>query len=99
MGWRIFDEAVEIAELRHRYLPHIFHWRGQRLKVEAVESVQTVSRRGWRGRTDRRLFRVQCSEGTFELCHDLEANAWHLRRAKLAGVRPVVARQVAPAWP
>ena len=98
MGWKIYDEAVGIAEMQYRYMPHVFLWRGRRYRVEVVEGVRTVSRQGWRGRVERRLFRVRCAEGAFELCHDLEANAWHLRRARVTAVPLVVAQQAAPAW-
>jgi hypothetical protein len=99
MGWRIYDEAVDMVQRRFQYFPLVFHWRGRRYTVEAVEQSWTTSRRGGRRHVERRFFRVRCSEGSFELYQDLRAGTWHLRRARLAVVpRPVVARRAATAW-
>lgn len=98
MAWKLYDEAIEILERRFQYFPRAFRWRGRRHDVEAVEECWTVSRQGWRRRVERHFFRVQCAEGTFELYQDLEANTWHLRRAKAAPAPLPEARRVAPAW-
>jgi hypothetical protein len=83
MGWKIFDEPVQLVSLRFRYLPRAFVWRGQRHEVESVEQCWTVSRVGWSRRVQRRFFRVRCSAGRFELYQDLRVGTWHLRRARL----------------
>lgn len=90
MGWKIYDETVDMVERRHRYFPRVFRWRGQRYRVESVERCWTVSRRGWRRRTERHFFHVRCAVGDFELFQDVQAGTWHLRRARLAS-RPVAA--------
>ncbi len=68
------DEPVCLIRKRFGFLPEAFTWRGRRYDVERVE-------RSWalacnRGRAGRRYFRVRCSRGTFDLYHDLQANAW-----------------------
>lgn len=83
MGWKIYDESVEIVEQRFQYFPRRFRWRGRHYVVDAVERCWTVSRLRWRRRVERRYFQVQCIEGRFELFQDLRTGAWHLRRAKL----------------
>ena len=98
MRWKIYDEAVEMAQRRYRYFPRIFYWRGHRHEVEAVEGSWTVARAGWRGRVERHFFRVRCAQGDFELYQDLRAGTWHLRRARLAQTRAAVLKRVAPAW-
>jgi len=97
VAWKFFDEPVDMIEQRFRYFPHLFRWRGQRYEVETVDRCWTVCRSGWR-RLERRFFRVQCSEGAFELYQDLWTGIWHLRRARLASARVVPLRQVAPVW-
>jgi len=32
--WQFFDDPVELIELRLRYFPRLFRWRGQRHEVE-----------------------------------------------------------------
>ena len=98
MAWRIYDEAVELVNLRYRYFPRIFRWRGQRFEVEAVGHCWTVNRRGRRGRVQRHFFQVRCAEGDFELYQEIRTGTWHLRRACLADGRVSLARVVAAAW-
>lgn len=87
MSWRIYDEAIEMLERRHSYFPKAFRWRGQRYDVRAVQRCWTAARSGWRRRTDRHFFQVQCAEGSFELFQDLRDGTWHVRRACLTAVR------------
>jgi hypothetical protein len=96
VGWKIVDEAVDMVEQRFRYLPDAFRWRGQRYEVDAVERSWAVSRPGWKGRIERRFFRVRCAEGTFELYQDLRSGAWQLRRARLARVWALPLRRAVP---
>ena len=95
--WKFFDEPVELIELRLRYFPRLFRWRGQRHEVETIDRCWVVSRPGWRERVERRFFLVQCSGGTFELYQDLQSGIWHLRRARLGAVQAAAWRRVAPA--
>ena len=98
MGWKIYDEAVEMVQQRHRYFPRIFRWRGRRHAVEAVERCWTVTRRGWKCRVERHYFLVRCAEGEFELYQEIQSGTWHLRRARTAPVRVPAARRVVPVW-
>jgi hypothetical protein len=98
MGWKIFDEAVEMLARQFQYFPRAFRWRGRRYGVNVVERCWTVSRSGWRQRVERRYFQVQCNEGCFELFQDLGTGTWHLRRARLAVVPVSRVQRVAPAW-
>jgi hypothetical protein len=98
MGWKIFDEAVDMVDRRFRYLPHIFRWRGQRYEVETVERCWTVAKSAWRRRVERRFFRVRCGEDTFELYQDLRTSTWHLRRARLASGQALPVRRMLPVW-
>jgi hypothetical protein len=82
MRWKRYDEAIELLERRFQYFPQTFRWRGRRYEVDAVNRCWTTARSGWRRRVERRLFLVECAEGTFELYQDLRANTWHLRRAR-----------------
>jgi hypothetical protein len=98
MGWKIYDEAIEMVHRRFGYLPRAFCWRGRRYEVEAVErcwlSWGTILRR----RPVRRFFRVRTGEGVFEIYRNLEAGTWHLRRARFSPApRPSVGA-AAPAW-
>jgi len=86
MGWKIYDEAVEMVDRRHSYFPRVFRWRGQRFDVQAVQRCWTVARSGWRRRVERHFFKVQCVEGDFELYQNLKDGTWHLRRARLVAV-------------
>ena len=97
MGWKIFDESVDMMERRHRYFPHLFRWRGQRFQVDAVERCWTVSRRSWRGSVRGRFFQVRAGGGTFELFQDADTGLWQLRRARLDAPR-AAARQAAVVW-
>ena len=98
MGWKIFDEAVEMIDRRFRYFPRVFRWRGHRYTVEAVERCWTVSRSGWKRRIERHYFLARCGEDAFELYQDVETGLWHLRRAKLISARITPVRDLAPAW-
>jgi hypothetical protein len=98
MGWKIYDEAVDMVQRRFQYFPLAFRWRGRRYDVDAVERCWAVSRRGWQRRIERHYFQLRCAEGTFEVYQDAKANTWHLRRARLAPSRVSAARLIAPAW-
>jgi hypothetical protein len=98
MRWRIYDEAVEMVEQRFQYLPRVFRWRGRYYDVESVERCWAFSRRRWRGRVERRFFRVRCAQDVFELYQNLRAGTWHLRRARLLPVRALAVRRVSQAW-
>jgi hypothetical protein len=98
MGWKIFDEAIEMVERRHRYFPKVFRWRGQRFEVEAVDRAWTTVRGRGKRRIERHLFQVRCRSGVFELYQDIPSNTWLLRRAKLAPAVGAVAQSLAPAW-
>ena len=100
MGWKIYDEAVEMVGRRFDYYPRLFRWRGKYHRVYDVERCWSRSRRprwrGRRGRVDRHFFRVRCDEGTFEVYQDLRANTWHLRRANLRTRRSALLRRSTP---
>jgi hypothetical protein len=97
VGWKIYDEAIEMSERRHRYFPQVFIWRGHRYDVEAVEKCWSRSRRGRRP-VQRHYFQLRCSEGTLEVYQDVRSNTWHLRRAKPAPSRVLAVRRTAVAW-
>jgi len=84
VGWKIYDEMVDMIQRRYRYFPRVFRWRGQRYRVESVERCWTVARRGWKRRIERHFFHVRCAGGEFELFQDVRTGTWHLRRARLA---------------
>lgn len=84
MGWKIYDEMVDMKQRRFQYFPRVFRWRGRSYRVESVVRCWTVVRRGWRGRIARHFFHVRCAEGDFELFQDARSATWHLRRARLA---------------
>jgi hypothetical protein len=100
MGWRIYDEAVEMVGRRFGFYPRVFRWRGRLFQVYDVERCWTRSRRGSRHDKSRRVarhfFRVRCDEGTFEIYQDLRVSTWHLRRAKLSNGRNALLRRIAP---
>jgi hypothetical protein len=102
MGWKIYDEAVEMVRRRFGYYPRVFRWRGRCFRVYDVERCWTRSRRGTRHdrrrRVERHFFQVRCDEGTFEVYQDLRANTWHLRRAKLRSGRRALLRRSALMW-
>jgi hypothetical protein len=98
MGWKIYDEPVEMVSRRFKHFPRVFRWRGQRLHVEAVERCWTVARRGRKGRTERHFWQVQCAEGDFELFQDVGTGTWHLRRARLVAARSSAVRKLVPVW-
>jgi hypothetical protein len=97
VGWRIYDEAIEMVERRHRYFPRVFRWRGRRYDVHTVEKSWSRLRRGWRP-IERHYFLVLCDEGKFEIYQDAQSNTWHLRRARPCPSRAVATRQAAMAW-
>jgi hypothetical protein len=80
VGWRFYDEAIEMRQRRHGWFPRLFLWRGRAFEVDRIEHWWEVGRR-W-GRPARRYFRLQAGEATFELYRDLEAGTWRLRRAQ-----------------
>jgi hypothetical protein len=100
VGWKIYDEAVEMVRRRFEYYPSVFRWRGRFFRVHDVERCWTRSRRGtWRDRrrrVERHFFQVRCDGGTFEIYQDLRANTWHLRRAKLRSGRRILPRRSTP---
>jgi len=83
MGWKFYDEAIDVMEHRWRYFPAVFRWRGRRHHVDTVERSWLVPAQGWRRRHDRRFFQARCAEGIFELYQDLQTGTWHLRRARM----------------
>ena len=98
MGWKIYDEPVEMMQREHKYCPRIFRWRGQRFRVEAVQRRWTVVRGGRKRRIARHFWHLQCAEGDFELFQDARTGTWHLRRARLAPVRTLAISRLVPAW-
>jgi hypothetical protein len=97
MGWRIFDEAVDVVDRRFEYFPDVFRWRGRRFRAESVERTWLSLGRLQR-RAARRFFLVRCQEGAFELFQDLETGDWGLRRAKFISPTRAAIRLVAPAF-
>ena len=89
MSWKFYEEAIDVMQVRWRYLPAVFRWRGRRYQVDAVDRSWVVPAVGWRRRHDRRFFQARCGEGLYEIYQDLQAGTWHLRRARLlpAGAR------------
>jgi hypothetical protein len=83
MGWKIYDEAIEMQQRRFGYFPKVFGWRGNRHVVQSVERCWTRSRRRWVGVAARHFFVVDCTEGRFELYQDTATNTWCVRRARL----------------
>lgn len=98
MGWRIYDDAIDLLERRFGLFPQAFHWQGRRYEVAAVERCWTVVRRDWRHQVERHFFQVRCAEGTFELYQDARSNTWHLRRARLLRQPVAPAHELATAW-
>lgn len=98
MGWKVYDEAVEMLELRFQYLPCCFRWRGHRFRAEAVMAVWVKRKRPWHRQGGRRFFQVRCAEGDLELYQDLRTGAWFLRRAKLLPIKVVRAGNRWPTW-
>jgi len=96
MGWKIFDESVNMVERRFQYFPKVFRWRGRRFQAESVERTW-ISCGRLQSRAARRFFLVRCREGAFELFQDLESGHWYLRRAKIAPARGIPVRRMAPA--
>ncbi len=80
MGWRFYDEAIEMMQRRLGYFPHLFLWRGRVYEVDSVDRCWELGPR--KDRPARRCFRVEAGGATFDLCRDLEAGTWHLRRAR-----------------
>lgn len=80
MGWRFYDEAIEVMQRRYGYYPRLFLWRGRPYEVDGVDRCWVVGRR--LRRAARRYFRLQAGGATFELYRDLGAGTWHLRRVR-----------------
>ncbi len=78
MAWRI-EEPILMERQRYAFLPEAFVWRGRRFDVRRVERCWTQARGSGDGRIERRYFRVRCDYGTFDVYHDLLANAWCVR--------------------
>lgn len=97
MGWKIYDDRVEMVRRRFRYFPDLFRWQGRSHRVQSVHRCWTVVRPGWRRRTERHYFEVECAEGDFELYQDVRDGTWHLRRARLVSTPVAVVRQPAAA--
>jgi hypothetical protein len=98
MKWKEYDEAVEMIDLRYRFLPRLFRWRGQVHNVEWVERNWTQSQRRAKQRAERRFFRVRCASTALELYQDLRSGTWHVHRARLLPAHAPMIRQAAPAW-
>jgi hypothetical protein len=72
---------IEMLELRQGYLPKRFVWQEQEYEVRAVERTWTVKRRiGKEKLLERRVFRVRCAEGTFEIYWDVQQEVWRMFR-------------------
>lgn len=97
MGWKFYDEAIDMAQRRFQYFPQVFYWRGRRYNVDGVEKCWSRSRGGW-WPIARHYFLLRCGGGMFEVYQEVQGNTWHLRRAKPARFRVRAARQVAAAW-
>ncbi len=80
MGWRFYEEAIEMMQRRFGYFPQLFLWRGRVYEVDSVDRCWEVRRR--RARSPRRYFRVETGGWTFDLYRDLDSGTWHLRRAR-----------------
>jgi hypothetical protein len=94
MAWKIYEEAIDMVQRRHRYFPYAFCWRGRHYQVDTVE-------RSWLGKRrhpDRRFFQVRCGEGLFEIYQDLAAGTWHLRRARLLPASARALGSLIPVW-
>lgn len=98
MGWKIYDEAVQLLQQRHGYFPRIFRWRGQRFEVESVIRCWTRVGRRHGLSIERRFFHLRCTAGEFEIYQDIVVGTWHLRRARLGQARTLAIGQVQPAW-
>jgi hypothetical protein len=98
MGWKFYDEAIDMIQRRFGYFPRLFSWRGRCYEVDSVDRCWDVQRRG--KRPPRRFFQVQAADGVFELYRDLEAGTWHIRRAKLLPAAAPAVRAIIPvrAW-
>jgi hypothetical protein len=100
MGWKYYDEAIDVMQHRGRYFPAVFRWRGRCYQVDAIERSWVVPALRWWRRHDRRFFHARCGEGSFDLYQDLQAGTWHLRRARLgpAPAAMLVLRPVPQRW-
>jgi hypothetical protein len=96
--WKIYDESVDMVEMRYRFLPSLFRWRGRLYRVELVEGTWDVSRRILGNPRQRRYYQVQAAGSTFEIFQDLLRGTWHLRRARLCAARVPAVRGTTPAW-
>jgi hypothetical protein len=97
MGWKIYDEAIDMIQRQFGYFPRVFCWQGHRYDVDAVEKCWSVSRQDWQRQIQRHYFQLRCAEGTFEVYQDVKTNTWHLRRARLGPARVTAARRTAAA--
>lgn len=97
MGWKVYDEALEMLELRCQYLPHCVRWKGRRLWVETIVA-SWVRKQSWHRRGARRFFQVRCAEGDLELYQDLRTGAWFLRRARFLGLNEGTTGYMWPTW-
>ena len=98
MLWKIYDDPLEMLEMRYRFLPSLFRWRGRHFRVEVVEDTWDVTRRHWHSPRRRRYYQVQAAGSTFEIFQDLLRGTWHLRRARLGAARFPTVRGTTPAW-
>lgn len=81
------DEGIRMVERRHGYFPAVFVWRRRRYRVYAVERCWTVSRSGFQGAVERRVFRVRArsrssdprTERTLEIYQDVGRDGWYVR--------------------
>jgi hypothetical protein len=83
VSWKKYDEPVDMEQRRFRYFPLVFRWRGRRFEVDTVERSWLGARSRWLRTPDLRFFRLCVPDGQFEVYHDLIADTWHLRRARL----------------
>jgi hypothetical protein len=87
-------EPVELLARRHDYFPASFRWHGRRFDVAAVEQCWTL-----KGSPLRRVFRVRCQAGRFELEQRVAGDVWRVRRWPLAFWLPRLARRGRPRFP
>jgi hypothetical protein len=88
---RVYGEPVEV-QTREDGRPVGFAWRGRRYAVSAVQEHWLVNRDWWRepapvpSPAELQFWRVEASAGpgqptgTYELCQDIAAGTWTLRR-------------------
>jgi hypothetical protein len=88
---RVYGEPVEV-QTREDGRPVSFAWRGRRYAVSAVQEHWLVNRDWWREPApvplppELQFWRVEAAAGpgqpagTYELCQDIAAATWTLRR-------------------